>query len=61
MTGTDLGVADAFATALCVAGREALPLIEALRDFDALIIDFDGDFEMTSGFHAAPAPSRTTH
>jgi thiamine biosynthesis lipoprotein len=61
VTGTDLGLADALATALAVAGREVLPLIEAHHKFEALIIDFDGDFEMTSGFHCAPAPSRTTH
>jgi thiamine biosynthesis lipoprotein len=58
VTGIDLGLADALATAIAVAGRAALPLVEALDDFEALIIDFDGDFEMTSGFHAAPAPSK---
>lgn len=59
VTGVDLGLADALATALAVAGREALPLVEALDDFEALIIDFDGDFEMTSGFRVAPAPTKT--
>lgn len=61
VTGTDLGLADALATALCVAGREALPLIEGLHAFEALLIDFDGDFETTSGFHATPAPARSAH
>jgi thiamine biosynthesis lipoprotein len=59
VTGTDLGLADALATALAVAGVQALPLVEALDHFEALIIDFDGDFEMTSGFRAAPAPAKT--
>lgn len=58
VTGTDLGMADALATALCVAGHEALPLLESLDDFEALIIGVDGDFEMTSGFRATPAPAK---
>jgi thiamine biosynthesis lipoprotein len=57
--GIDLGLADALATAIAVAGSRVLHLIEALDDFEALIIDFNGDFEMTSGFRATPAPGKS--
>lgn len=53
VTGTDLGLADALATALAVAGAPALPLIEALVDYEALIIGYDGTAAMTSGFPVA--------
>jgi len=56
VTGPDLGLADALATALAVGGRELLPLVEGLDGFEGLIIDFDGDFAMTTGFRAAPPP-----
>jgi thiamine biosynthesis lipoprotein len=56
VTGPDLGLADALATALAVGGREVLPLVEGLDGFEGLLIDFDGDFEMTTGLRVAPAP-----
>ena len=60
VTGSDLGLADAFATALAVAGLQALPLIEALDDFEALIIDDDGTFHTTAGFPAVRTGSKTS-
>ena len=57
VTGADLGLADALATALAVAGAQALPLIEALDDYEALIIGYDGTAAMTSGFPVARDPS----
>jgi FAD:protein FMN transferase len=62
VTGTDLGLADALATALAVAGEQALPLIEALDDYEALIIGYDGTAAMTSDFPVArdPSPSPRT-
>jgi thiamine biosynthesis lipoprotein len=53
VTGPDLGLADALATALAVAGSQGLPLIEAIEDYEALIIGFDGDFKTTGGFSSA--------
>jgi thiamine biosynthesis lipoprotein len=53
VTGTDLGLADALATALAVAGDQALTLIEALDDYEALIIGYDGTSAMTSKFPTA--------
>ena len=53
VTGTDLGLADALATALAVAGDQALALVEALDGYEALIISYDGTSKMTSGFPAA--------
>jgi len=59
VTGADLGLADALATALAVAGEQALPLLEALEDYEALIIGYDGTAVMTSGFPVARDPSPT--
>jgi len=59
VTGTDLGLADALATALAVAGVPALPLVEELDEFEALIIDDDGNFSATAGFPFARTPSTT--
>jgi thiamine biosynthesis lipoprotein len=53
VTGTDLGLADALATALAVAGTQALPLIEGLDEYEALIIGYDGSASTTSGFPIA--------
>jgi thiamine biosynthesis lipoprotein len=54
VTGVDLGLADALATALAVAGDQGLALIEALDDYEALVIGFDGRSTMTSNFPIAP-------
>ena len=53
VTGTDLGLADALATALAVAGVEALPIVEGLVGYEALIIDHDGNPHATVGFPVA--------
>ena len=42
VTGPDLGLADALATALCVGGDAVLPLIEGLADYEAFTIGHDG-------------------
>ena len=60
VTGTELGLADAIATALAVAGVQALALIEAIVDFEALIIDYDGTFHTTTGFPAVRTSSKTS-
>ena len=57
VTGADLGLADALATALAVAGAPALPLVEALDNYEALIIGYDRTAAMTSGFPVAREPS----
>ncbi len=53
VTGSDLGLADALATALAVAGEQALHLIEAIDEYEALVIDRDGIFHTTVGFPMA--------
>jgi thiamine biosynthesis lipoprotein ApbE len=53
--GPDLGLADALATAIAVAGPGGLALIEPLADYEALIIGLDGRREWTSQFPFAPA------
>ncbi len=50
VTGTDLGLADALATALAVAGSRALALLEGLANYEGLVIEFDGTFRSTSDF-----------
>ncbi len=42
VTGPDLGLADALATALAVAGEAGLAFIEPLAEYEALLIGFDG-------------------
>jgi thiamine biosynthesis lipoprotein len=58
VTGPDLGLADALATALAVAGEEGLSFIEALAGYEAFIIGHDGRRQRTSHF---PIASRTGH
>jgi len=50
VSGPDLGLADALATASTVAGEEVLALIEALDGYEALIIGFDRTWNWTSNF-----------
>lgn len=61
--GPDLGLADALATAIAVAGIEGLDLVEPLAGYDALVIGWDSGrhwtsefpFAQLSGTSAAPA------
>jgi FAD:protein FMN transferase len=50
VTGPDLGLADALATAIAVAGPSGLALIEALDGYEALIISDDGTPRWTERF-----------
>jgi len=54
VTGPDLGLADALATAIAVAGRPGLALLEPLDGYEGLIIAPDDDREWTAGFPFAP-------
>jgi FAD:protein FMN transferase len=54
--GPDLGLADALATAIAVAGVAGLELIEPLAGYEALIIGTDGSRQWTRQFPFAPAP-----
>ena len=58
VTGPDLGLADALATAVAVAGAPGLALIEPLDDYEALIIGFDDSRLWTDGFPLAPRAVR---
>ena len=61
VTGPDLGLADALATAVAVAGAPGLDLVEALDGYEALIIALDGSRRWTKHFPFAPreaAPPR---
>jgi len=50
VTGPDLGLADALATAMAVAGPSSLALIEALEGYEALVIMGDGARRWTERF-----------
>ena len=50
VTGPDLGLADALATAIAVAGTEGLDLVEPLAGYEALVIGWDGRQHSTSRF-----------
>jgi thiamine biosynthesis lipoprotein len=54
VTGPDLGLADALATAVAVAGPPGLDLVEALDGYEALIIALDGSRRWTRHFPFAP-------
>jgi FAD:protein FMN transferase len=55
VTGPDLGLADALATAVAVAGPAGLELIEPLAGYEALVIGYDGRKQWTSNFPFAAA------
>jgi len=57
VTGPDLGLADALATALAVAGDRGLRLIERIDGYEALVIARDGSRRWTAGFPFAPDAS----
>jgi FAD:protein FMN transferase len=50
VSGADLGVADALATALAVAGPDGLSFIETLDDYEGFVICWDGSRRSTGGF-----------
>ena len=56
VTGPDLGLADALATALAVAGEQGLALIDGLDGYEALVINPDGS---SGGRRISRSPPRT--
>jgi FAD:protein FMN transferase len=50
VVGPDLGVADALATALAVAGRDFLELLEGVPDYEGLSLESDGSWRCTAKF-----------
>jgi FAD:protein FMN transferase len=50
VVGPDLGVADALATALAVAGCDFLALLEGVPDYEGLAIESDGSWSCTTQF-----------
>jgi FAD:protein FMN transferase len=59
VTGPDLGLADALATALAVAGPARLPFVEAIEGYEGFVIAYDGLWQSTSNFPFAPAQAAT--
>jgi thiamine biosynthesis lipoprotein len=56
VVGPDLGLADALATAVAVAGPAGLAFIEPLAGYEALVIGYDGRRQWTSRFPFAATP-----
>ncbi len=50
VTGPDLGLADALATALAVAGPPGLAFIKAIRGYEGLVVEAAGSFHASEGF-----------
>jgi thiamine biosynthesis lipoprotein len=50
VTGPDLGLADALATALAVAGPAGLDFIEAIEGYEGFVIGYDGSWQYTANF-----------
>ena len=50
VTGPDLGLADALATAIAVCGQAGLELVDEIEDYEALVISSDQSRSSTPGF-----------
>jgi thiamine biosynthesis lipoprotein len=50
VTGPDLGLADALATAVAVAGQMGLTMINDIDGYDAMIVTLEGTLRWTAGF-----------
>jgi thiamine biosynthesis lipoprotein len=50
VSGPDLGVCDAFATALSVGGHDVMVLIDKLEGYEAMTLDANGAMRATPGF-----------
>jgi thiamine biosynthesis lipoprotein len=50
VTGPDLGLADALATALAVAGPAGLAFIEPIEGYEGYVIGYDGSWQSTANF-----------
>lgn len=50
VSGPDLGLADALATAVAVAGEEGLAMVDAIDGYDAMVVMPDGAIRSTAGF-----------
>ena len=59
VSGPELGLADALATALAVGGHAVLERIGALDGYEALTIGHDGDLRSTPGFPWAREATRS--
>lgn len=50
VAGPDLGVCDAFATALSVGGHDVMVLIDKVEGYEAMTLDANGTMRATAGF-----------
>jgi FAD:protein FMN transferase len=60
VTGPDLALADALATALAVAGPAGLAFIEPIEGYEGFVIGYDGVWQSTTNFPFAPADGPTS-
>jgi FAD:protein FMN transferase len=59
VTGPDLGLADALATALAVAGPAGLAFIEPIEGYEGFVIGYDGSWQFTAHFPFDAQPDRS--
>lgn len=59
VTGPDLGLADALATALVVAGPAGLDFIEPIEGYEGFVIGYDGSWQSTGRFPFDTRPERS--
>ena len=59
VTGPDLGLADALATALAVAGPAGLDFIEPIEGYEGFVIGYDGSWQSTGRFPFDTRPERS--
>jgi thiamine biosynthesis lipoprotein len=60
VTGPDLGLADALATALAIAGPGGLGFLEPIVGYEGFVIDHDGSWKSSANFPFAPTGLQTT-
>lgn len=58
VTGPDLGLADALATALAVAGPSGLEFVNAIKGYEGLVIEVPDVFHSSEGFPMSERPPR---
>jgi FAD:protein FMN transferase len=61
VTGPDLGLADALATAVAVAGEPGLAFIQPIEGYEALIVGHDGSRRWTERFPLALRDTAVPH
>jgi thiamine biosynthesis lipoprotein len=60
VSGPDLGLADALATALAIAGQRGFDMVSRIDGFEAMVVTLDGVMHRTAGFPLVSSSSPTS-